>query len=84
MCTVVQCADGATMAGVQMERALQVDIFSLAVIMYELLMMTPMVCLVSRSGTDGELVSYANCVALGYRESFKKTWPDAVQVFFSK
>ena len=58
----------------------QVDIFSLGVIMYELFMMTPLTYLISRSGLDEELLSYAHCVSMGHREELKATWPEAIQV----
>lgn len=48
--------------------------------MYELLMMTPLVGMVTRSGASGELLSYAQCVAAGHREPMNKCWPEAVQV----
>ena len=56
----------------------QVDIFSLGVVMYELLMMTPLACMVSMSG--GRQLAYAQCVALGHREALQRGWPSSVQV----
>lgn len=56
----------------------QVDIFSLGVIMYELFTMTPMACMVSRSGVGGEMTAYAHSVALGHREPFPRAWAPSV------
>jgi hypothetical protein len=67
-----------------LEAVLQVDIFSLGVIMYELFMMTPMVFIISNSGSDGEMLAYTHCVALGHRESLKKSWPDSVKVLLNE
>jgi hypothetical protein len=61
--------------------ALQVDIFSLAVIMYELFIMCPLHAKVSKFGTPEELETYAKRVAiLDHRESLKPAWPPSLKV----
>jgi hypothetical protein len=60
--------------------ALQVDIFSLGVIMYELFTMAPLAFLISLNGSEGEPLAYAQSVAIGHREGLPKAWPTSVKV----
>lgn len=59
---------------------MQVDIFSLGVIMYETFLMCPMVEKVSKSGTPDEFEVYAKLVSMGQRQPLKSSWPAALQV----
>jgi hypothetical protein len=59
---------------------LQVDIFSLAIIMFELFSMCPLSIKVQRSGAPDEFEMYAQAVAMGHREQFNRTWPQELKV----
>lgn len=58
----------------------QVDIFSLAIIIYELFSMCPLVKTVSQTGSEDEFEQYANRVACGHREPIDASWPQQLQV----
>ena len=58
---------------------LQVDIFSLAIITYELFMMCPLSIRVHKSGEPDEFPNYAAAVAAGHRETLKPTWPQELK-----
>lgn len=62
---------------------LQVDIFSLAIVMYELFSMNLMANLVQKSGDPTEYECYALRVAAGHREELKASWPDGLKVRLS-
>lgn len=57
----------------------QVDIFSLGVIMYELFMMCPLAIRVHKSGEPDEFPNFARNVAAGHREALKPTWPQELK-----
>ena len=58
----------------------QVDIFSLAVIMYELFVMSLVAIINNKSGLPDEYEQYARRVAGGYREKLRDTWPQGLKV----
>ena len=58
----------------------QVDIFSLAVIMYELFVMSLVAIINNKSGLPDEYEQYARRVAGGYREKLRNTWPQGLKV----
>ena len=60
--------------------ALQVDIFSLAVLMYELFVMNLMASIVMKSGEEQEFENYADVVASGHRQPMRDSWPPSLQV----
>ena len=61
-------------------RRVQVDIFSLGIIMFELFSMNLVAILACKSGESDELPSYAARVAAGHREKLRPTWPQPLQV----
>lgn len=60
----------------------QVDVFSLGVIMYELFTTLPLADKVTKSGgdDDGEFEGYARLVAAGHREEMPASWPQQLKV----
>lgn len=60
----------------------QVDIFSLGVIMYETFLMSPMMEKVSKSGEAIEFEVYAKLMSMGQRQELKRSWPQSLQVLF--
>ena len=64
-----------------MSRAsLQVDIFSLAIIMYELFAMNLVATRAHNSGAPDEFENYAKRVANGHREPMRPSWPQNLKV----
>ena len=64
-----------------MSRAsLQVDIFSLAIIMYELFAMNLVATRAHNSGAPDEFENYARRVANGHREPMRPSWPQTLKV----
>ena len=59
---------------------MQVDIFSLGVIMYETFLMCPMLEKVSKNGTPNEFEVYAKLVSMGQRQPLKPSWPKSLKV----
>jgi hypothetical protein len=58
----------------------QVDIFSLAIVMFELFSMNLMANIAQKSGDGDEFELYAQAVASGHREPLKDAWPDSLKV----
>jgi hypothetical protein len=67
-------------AGQRVWRWLQVDIFSLGVIMYETFLMQTMQDKVSKSSEAIEYEVYAKLVAMGTRQELKPSWPESLKV----
>lgn len=63
-----------------MRGRVQVDIYSLGIITYELFMMCPLSIRVHKSGEPDEFPNYACAVAAGHRETLKPSWPQELKV----
>jgi len=62
----------------------KIDVYSLAVIFYELLSGYPILCTISHSGTVKEVENHANRVAGGYRVKIPAKWPPEVGEVITK
>jgi hypothetical protein len=62
---------------------MQVDIFSLGIIMYELFAMNLVATRAHNSGAPDEFENYAKRVGNGHREPMRPSWPQSLRVRFS-